>query len=118
MSLRFAATVFACMFSVAVPIGAIGANSDASAPTANVAAGHAMVIFSAPPLAEWRNAARTKNGKLDFTAGANGQYQASLAQGRNAFKQWLRSTGSPAQVVREYDTVLNGVAVQLNGASL
>jgi subtilisin family serine protease len=77
-----------------------------------------MVVFSQPPLAEWPNAARLKNGKLDFTSGANGQYQASLAQVRNDFKQWLKSTASPAQVIREYDTVLNGVAVQLNGASL
>jgi len=33
------------------------------------------VIFSQPPLADWPNAARNKNGKLDFTAGANGQYR-------------------------------------------
>src|SRR5437879_2975082 len=55
---------------------------------------------------------------LDCTAGAGGQCRASLAHARNDFRQWLRSTGLLAQVIREYDTVLNGVAVQLNGASL
>src|SRR5205085_10313076 len=88
MSSRFV-VLFVSIFSIAVPIGAIGANSDASAPTANVANGYALVIFNQAPLAEWPNAARQKNGKLDFTSGANGQYQASLAHARNDFKPWL-----------------------------
>jgi len=80
--------------------------------------GYAIVILADPPLAAWPGTARTANGKIDFASGANARYQAALAQARNAFKQWLRSTRSPAQVLREYDTVLHGLAVRLNGATL
>ena len=80
--------------------------------------GYAIVILADPPLAAWTGTARTANGKIDFASGANGRYQAALAQARNTFKQWLRSTRSPAQVLREYDTVLHGLAVRLNGATL
>jgi minor extracellular serine protease Vpr len=118
MTTRIAASVFVSILSIAVPLGAVAQVTDGASATANAASGYALVIFSQPPLAEWPNAARLKNGKLDFTSGANGQYQASLAQARNAFRQWLSSTGSPAQIVRQYDTVLNGVAVQLNGANI
>jgi subtilisin family serine protease len=97
---------------------AIVNNSDGAGPATGVADGFAIINFTAPPLAEWPNAARLKNGKLDFTSGQNGQYQASLSHARNDFKQFLKSTGSPARVIREYDTVLNAVAVQLNGATL
>jgi hypothetical protein len=48
---------------------------------------------------------------------ANGSYQSALSHARNDFKDWLRATNSPAKVLREYDTVLNGLAVRLNGAS-
>lgn len=78
----------------------------------------AFVILADPPLAAWPGAVRTANGKLNFSSGTNGRYQAALARARNDFKQWLRASGSPARVVREYDTVLQGVAVELNGASL
>ena len=80
--------------------------------------GYAIVILADPPLAAWPGTARTANGKIDFASGANARYQAALAQARNAFKQWLRSTRSPAQVLREYDTVLHGLAVRLDGATL
>jgi minor extracellular serine protease Vpr len=103
--------------AAAPPAAAVVPDSDGAPQGTGIAAGYAMVILSDPPLAEWPGAARAKNGKLDFGHGANGTHLAALAQARNAFKQWLRSTGSPAQVVREYDTVLNGVAVELNGAS-
>src|SRR4051794_16621692 len=67
---------------------AIVNNSDGPGPATGVADGFAIVNFTAPPLAEWPNAARLKNGKLDFTAGKNGQYQASLSHARNDFKQF------------------------------
>jgi hypothetical protein len=101
-----------------LPLAAVAQTSNGTAPSGNVANGYAMVIFSQPPLAAWPDAARLENGRLDMSSGANARYRASLARERNDFKQWLRSTGSPARVVREYDTVLNGVVVQLNGASL
>ena len=116
LSNAFLALAF--ILSTATAALAIANNSDGGSPSAGVAAGYAMVILADPPLADWPGAARAKNGKIDFNNGANGQYQAALAQARNDFKQWLKSSGSPAQVVREYDTVLNGMGVKLNGATL
>src|SRR6267143_2072785 len=118
MNRRFFGALLGAIFSTALCAGTLVNNSDRLPQATGVADGYALVIFSQPPLADWPNAARNKNGKLDFTAGANGQYQAALAHARNDFRQWLKSTGLLAQVIREYDTVLNGVAVQLNGASL
>src|SRR5947209_3802675 len=118
MNRRFFGGLLGAIFSTALCAGTLVNNSDGPPQATGIADGYALVIFSQPPLADWPNAARYKNGKLDFTAGTNGQYRASLAHARNDFLQWLRSTGSPAQVIRQYDTVLNGVAVQLNGASL
>ncbi len=86
--------------------------------SAAVAPGYAMVILADPPLADWPGVARAKNGKIDFSSGANGRYVAALAQAHNAFKKWLQSTKSPAQILREYDVVLNGFGVQLNGATI
>src|SRR5438477_12494082 len=118
MNRRFFCGLLGAISSTALWAGTLVNTSDGLPQATCVADGYALVIFSQPPLADWPNAARYKNGKLDFTAGANGQYQASLAHARNDFRQWLKSTGLLAQVIREYDTVLNGVAVQLNGASL
>jgi len=108
---------FAVLFAAATAAHAIVNDADGNPPATGIADGYAMVILSDPPLADWPGAARAKNGKIDFSSGANGQYQAALAHARNDFKQWLRATNSPAQVVREYDTVLNGFGVQLNGAT-
>src|SRR5437899_12434736 len=118
MNRRFFIGLLGAIFSTALCAGAPVNHSDRPRHATVVADGYALVIFSQPPLADWPNAARYKNGKLDFTAGANGQYQSSLAHARNDFRQWLKSTGLLAQVIREYDTVLNGVAAPPHGASL
>src|SRR6266700_3744831 len=118
MNRRFFGGLLGAIFSTALCAGTLVSNSDGPPQATGVADGYALVIFSEPPLADWPSAVRYKSGKLDFTAGANGQYRASLAHARSDFLQWLKSTGSPAKVIREYDTVLNGVAVQLNGANL
>src|SRR3989442_2579116 len=118
MNRRFFGGLLGSIFSPALCAGTLVNNSDGLPQATGVADGYALVIFSQRPLADWPNAARYKNGKLDFTAGANGQYRASLAHARNDFRQWLKSTCLLPQVIREYDTVLKGVAVQLNGASL
>src|SRR5258708_2218035 len=115
---RFFGGLLAAIFSTALCAGTLVNNSDGLPQATGVADGYALVIFSQPPLADWPNAARYKNGKLDFTAGAKGQYQASLAHAHNDFRQRLRATRFLAQEIREDDTVPNGVAVQLNSASL
>ncbi len=107
----------AVLFAAAMAAHAVVNNADGRPPATGIADGYAIVTLSDPPLADWPGAARAKNGKIDFNNGANGRYQAALAQARNDFKQWLKATNSPAQVLREYDTVLNGFGVQLNGAS-
>ena len=108
---------FAVLFAVAAAAHAVVDNSDGRGPATGIADGFAIVILSDPPLADWPGVARSKNGKIDFNNGANGRYQAALSHARNDFKQWLKATNSPAQVLREYDTVLNGFGVKLNGAS-
>src|SRR5437879_10197094 len=118
MNPRFCSGLLGAICSTALCACTLVNNSDGLPQATGVADGYALVIFSQPPLADWPNAARYKNGKLDFTAGANGQYRASLAHARNDFRQWLKSTGLLSQVIREYDTVLNGVAVELHGDSL
>jgi len=107
---------FALIFA-ALSAQAVVNSSDGGPPATGIADGYAIVVLADPPLADWPGAARAKNGKIDFTSGVNGRYQAALAQARNGFKQWLKASNSPAQVLREYDTVLNGLAVRLNGAS-
>lgn len=92
-------------------------NSDSSSGT-GAADGYAMVILADPPVAAWPGAKRANNGKIEFNNGDTGRYRASLAQARKAFADWLKRTGSPAKVLREYDTVLNGLGLELNGASL
>ncbi len=107
----------AVLFAAATAAQAVVNDADGRPPATGIADGYAIVVLADPPLADWPGVARAKNGKIDFNNGANGQYQAALAHARNDFKQWLKATNSPAQVLREYDTVLNGFGVQLNGAS-
>jgi minor extracellular serine protease Vpr len=96
---------------------AIVNNSDGRPPATGIADGFAIVILADPPLADAPGVAHLKNGKIDFNNAANGKYQSALAHARNDFKQWLKATNSPVNVLREYDTVLNGFGVKLNGAS-
>src|SRR5258708_30137424 len=70
MNRRFFGGLLAAIFSTALCAGTLVNNSDGLPQATGVADGYALVIFSQPPLADWPNAARNKNGKLDFTAGA------------------------------------------------
>src|SRR5256712_7045810 len=73
MNRRFFGGLLGAIFSTALCAGTLVNNSDGLPQATGVADGYALVIFSQPPLADWPNAARYKNGKLDFTAGGNGQ---------------------------------------------
>src|SRR5256885_10866396 len=86
MNRRFFSGLLGAIFSTALCAGTLVNNSDGLPQATGVADGYALVIFSQPPLAEWPNAARHKNGKLDFTAGANCQYPGSPAPPRHDFR--------------------------------
>lgn len=103
---------------VAASAPALAVNSDDSVAQTGVASEYGYVILADPPVASWPGAPRVANGKIDFNTGEVGRYQAALARARNAFKDWLRRSGSRARVIREYDTVLNALALKLNGTSL
>src|SRR5256885_7358929 len=70
MNRRFFSGLLGAIFSTALCAGTLVNNSDGLPQATGVADGYALVIFSQPPLADWPNAARYKNGKLDFTAAA------------------------------------------------
>src|SRR2546429_4454939 len=76
MNRRFFGGLLGAIFSTALCAGTLVNNSDGLPQATGVADGYALVIFSQPPLADWPNAARYKNGKLDFTAGGQGPYPA------------------------------------------
>src|SRR2546429_1104649 len=114
MNRRFFSGLLGAIFSTALCAGTLVNNSDGLPQATGVADGYALVIFSQPPLADWPNAARYKNGKLDFTAGANGPDQASPAPPPNHFPQKPQSPRLLAPVIPEDHTGLNGGAVQLH----
>src|SRR2546427_10809130 len=100
MNRRFFGGLLGAIFSTAVCAGTLVNNSDGLPQATGVADGYALVIFSQPPLADWPNAARYKNGKLDFTAGGNGQDPASLAHPRHDLRQRSQTTRVLAEVIR------------------
>src|SRR2546421_895700 len=87
MNRRFFIGLLGAIFSTALCAGTLANNSDGLPHAAGVADGYALVIFSQPPLADWPNAARYKNGKLDFTAGANRPDQTTLPHPPHDFPQ-------------------------------
>ena len=85
---------------------------------------YAIVRLSDDPLASYEGGtpglARTKplTGRLDPSSPAYRAYEGFLANGRANYRAFLAQRLPGVEVVAEYDTVLNGVAVKLNGASL
>ncbi len=77
-----------------------------------------IVQLEGDPLA---TAARTKPVRgeaIDFTSRTVQAYRAELAARREDFKRWLRDNAPKVEVVAEYDVVLNGVALRINGEGL
>src|SRR5258707_15660067 len=97
MNRRFFGGLLGAIFSTALCAGTLVNNSDGLPQATGVADGYALVIFSQPPLADWPNAARNKNGKLDFTAGANGQNQGDPAPPPNNLPPGAKTPGLLAQ---------------------
>ncbi len=97
-----------------------GSDSDtASAVTGPaVDASSAIVQLRGAPLSTYVKTKPAQGKKIDFNSASVKAYRAQLAAQRNAFKTWLRLHAPAAKVTGEFDTVLNAVAVKLNGASL
>lgn len=88
------------------------------------ATGYAIIQLADQPIASYEGGIpgleRTKpvHGRLDPSSPAYRAYQRFLANERANYRAFLAQRIPQAEVVAEYDTVLNGIAVSLNGASL
>lgn len=86
--------------------------------------GYAIVTFKDAPIATYAGgkpglaATKPEKGRLDPSSPAYRAYERFLENERASYKAFLAQRLPEAEVVAEYDTVLNGVAVELNGASL
>jgi minor extracellular serine protease Vpr len=76
---------------------------------------YVFVELASRPTATAPGLSRARGSRLNLQAADVRNYRAALAQERKALKDWLRGNAPRATVVREYDLVLNGVAVKLNG---
>src|SRR2546425_7457246 len=108
MNRRFFGGLLGAIFSTALCAGTLVNNSDGLPQATGVADGYALVIFSQPPLADWPNAARYKNGKLNFTAGANRQDPAALPPARGDFPQGVQTPRVLSEGVREDHNGVDG----------
>ena len=95
-------------------------NTDAPAPSAT--GDYAIMLLRDPPAASYQGGIpgleRTApaRGLLDRTSPAYRSYQKHLAKERDKVRGYLRQHAPQAEVTNVYRDVLNGVAVQLNGA--
>ena len=111
----------AAMILLSGSAAAIDPNSDA-APAAGVVGDTAIVQLVDQPTASYDGHVAglppSRPGqarKLDLSGGPVKSYRAYLAARRSDFKQWLQQHGFKGAVVHEYDLVLNGLSVQLDG---
>ncbi|MBC7291618.1 MAG: S8 family serine peptidase, partial [Actinotalea sp.] len=116
---RLLVTTAAAALAV-VPVTALAAPPQ----QASSSTGYAIVTFTDAPLATYTGGVegleRTKplRGRLDPASPAYRAYERYLANERASYKAFLAKRVPGVTVIAEYDTVLNGVAVELNGASL
>jgi minor extracellular serine protease Vpr len=111
--------VLVALVALALPAGTLAAPEKATSAT-----GYAIVTLADAPLATYEGGTngleRTKpiRGRLDPTSPAYRAYERFLANERANYRAHLAQRVPQAQIVAEYDTVLNGFAIKLNGASL
>ncbi|MGH8944779.1 MAG: S8 family serine peptidase, partial [Acidimicrobiia bacterium] len=99
--------------------------NDDRAPAAQVSSEYAIVTFQSPPAASYEGGIegleRTKpvRGRLDPDSPAYQAYIRFLEDNEHAnYRAHLAQNAPNAEIVREYDTVLNGMAVKLNGTPI
>jgi minor extracellular serine protease Vpr len=96
----------------------------AAPPQQGSTTGYAIVTLADEPIATYTGGKpgleRTKpvRGRLDPSSPAYQAYERYLANERANYRAFLAQRLPGVEVVAEYDTVLNGVAVKLNGASV
>lgn len=84
----------------------------------------AIVVLNQLPIATYDGKikgyekTRDSNGKLNPNSAAAKKYLGYLKTGHSAFAKWLQANVPSAKITSEYFTVLNGVAVSLNGAAI
>jgi minor extracellular serine protease Vpr len=94
------------------------ANADAFSKGPDIDNTSAIVQLKGDPITTNPSTKPAPGGKIDFNSEAVRSYRAQLAAKRNEFKQWLQSNAPSARVMSEYDIVLHGVGVELNGTPL
>lgn len=93
-------------------------------PSGGEASDYAIVTFTDAPLATYGGgtsgipATKPAHGRLDPSSPAYQAYERFLANEHASFRAHLAQRLPGVEVLTEYDTVLNGMAVKLNGASL
>ena len=112
--------VLVSLLALAMPSGAVAAPPQKQAATAD----YAIVTLTDAPLATYAGgtnglqATKPVHGRLDPSSPAYRAYERFLANERANYRAFLARQVPQAQVIAEYDTVLNGFAVKLNGANV
>ena len=113
--------ILAVLATVSLATYGIGpANAKHQAPSDS-----AIILLSAQPLSSYTGnipgfpaTMPLPGGKLDLTSPAAIAYSSFLASQRNFAKMYLAKFAPEVTVTYEYSTVLNGLAVNLNGADI
>ena len=111
--------VLVALLSLALPAGAMAAPQKQAATT-----DYAIITLVDAPIATYEGGTngleRTKplRGRLNPASPAYQAYERFLANEHANYRAFLRERAPKAAVVAEFDTVLNGIAVKLNGSSL
>ncbi|MBZ2198776.1 S8 family serine peptidase [Occultella gossypii] len=111
--------VLASAIALATPLAAVAAPPERAAPSE-----YAIVTLESAPLATYAGGepglpgTRPQRGRLDPTSPAYRAYERFLANEHANYRTFVAQRIPQAEVIAEYDTVLNGFAVRLNGASL
>lgn len=116
--------VAALAFGATVSAGAPPASQDANASGGVLDESSAIVVLKADPLATYdgkiRGYEKTRpdRGKLNPNSAAAKKYLGYLKFQHSEFQRWLQRNVPSAKITSEYFTVLNGVAVTLNGVAI
>lgn len=108
----------------AVPAAGMVSPDDGGPAATEVSTDYAIVTFKSPPAASYTGGIdgleRTKpvRGRLDPDSPAYRAYVRFLENEHADFRAYVAQRLPGAEIVSEYYTVLNGVAVKLNGAEL